>query len=78
MAQPLRGFLMSNQVPIQTIVAKRMLSRLQNKLPMTATVNKDFQDDLKDSEKLDSEKWFARKWYQELPEKIARLFSPVL
>ena len=42
---------MSNQVPIQTIVAKRLLSRLQNKLPMTANVNKDFQTDLADSQK---------------------------
>lgn len=42
---------MSNQVPIQTIVAKRMLARLQNKLPMTANANKDFQADLSDSQK---------------------------
>lgn len=42
---------MSNQVPIQTIVAKRMLARLQNKLPMTANANKDFQSDLADSQK---------------------------
>lgn len=42
---------MSNQVPIQTIVAKRLLARLQNKLPMTANANKDFQQDLRDSER---------------------------
>lgn len=42
---------MSNQVPIQTVVAKRMLARLQNKLPMTANANKDFQSDLADSQK---------------------------
>jgi len=42
---------MSNQVPIQTVVAKRMLARLQNKLPMTANANKDFQADLSDSQK---------------------------
>lgn len=42
---------MSNQVPIQTIIAKRMLSRLQNKLPMTANANKDFQSELSDSQK---------------------------
>jgi hypothetical protein len=42
---------MSNQVPIQTIVAKDVLARLQNKLPMTAKANKDFQSDLRDSEK---------------------------
>jgi hypothetical protein len=42
---------MANQVPIQTIIAKRMLARLQNKLPMTANVNKDFQSELADSQK---------------------------
>ena len=42
---------MSNQVPIQTIIAKRMLARLQNKLPMTANSNKDFQAELSDSQK---------------------------
>jgi len=42
---------MSNQVPIQTIIAKRMLARLQNKLPMTANANKDFQSELSDSQK---------------------------
>lgn len=42
---------MSNTVPIQTIVAKRLLTRLQNKLPMTANSNKDFQSDLADSQK---------------------------
>jgi hypothetical protein len=41
----------SNQVPIQTIVAKKVLARLQNKLPMTANVNKDFQTELSDSQK---------------------------
>lgn len=42
---------MSNQVPIQTVIAKRMLARLQNKLPMTANANKDFQSELSDSQK---------------------------
>jgi len=42
---------MSNTVPIQTIIAKRMLARLQNKLPMTANANKDFQSELADSQK---------------------------
>lgn len=41
---------MTNQVPIQTIVAKKVLARLQNKLPMMSNVNKDYQDDLKKSE----------------------------
>jgi len=42
---------MPNIVPIQTVIAKRMLSRLQNKLPMITEANKDFQDDLRDSER---------------------------
>lgn len=42
---------MTNQVPIQTVIAKRMLSRLQNKLPMTANANKDFQSELSNSQK---------------------------
>jgi len=44
---------MPNIVPIQTIIAKRMLSRLQNKLPMTTYANKDFQTELSDSNKRD-------------------------
>lgn len=44
---------MPNIVPIQTIVAKRMLARLQNKLPMMANVNRDYQDDLSDSNRRD-------------------------
>lgn len=42
---------MSNQVPIQTIIAKKVLARLQNKLPMTSRANKDFQADLSNSER---------------------------
>lgn len=42
---------MTNTVPIQTVIAKRMLARLQNKLPMTANVNKDFQSEIGDSQK---------------------------
>jgi cardiolipin synthase A/B len=37
-----------------------------------------FFDDLKDAVKIDKEVWLNRKWYQQFPEKIARLFSPVL
>lgn len=44
---------MPNIVPIQTIVAKRMLARLQNKLPMMSNVNRDYQDDLSDSQRRD-------------------------
>ena len=42
---------MSNQVPIQTIIAKKVLARLQNRTPMTANVNKDFQSEIGDSNK---------------------------
>lgn len=42
---------MSNSVPIQTIIAKKVLARLDNKLPMTSNVNKDYQPDFKSSEK---------------------------
>ena len=42
---------MANQAPIQTILCKKALARLQNKLPMTATVNKDFQAEVADSQK---------------------------
>ena len=44
---------MPNIVPIQTIVAKRMLTRLQNKLPMMTEANKDFQDELSNSDRRD-------------------------
>jgi cardiolipin synthase len=37
-----------------------------------------FFKDLEDSEKIDKEKWCNRPAYIQLPEKIARLFSPVL
>ena len=37
-----------------------------------------FFEDLKNAEKIDKEAWLSRPWYVQLPEKIARLFSPVL
>lgn len=37
-----------------------------------------FFDDLAHAKKIDKEKWLSRKWHQQLPEKLARLFSPVL
>jgi cardiolipin synthase len=37
-----------------------------------------FFADLKDAEQIDKEKWLSRSWPQQLPEKIARLFSPVM
>jgi cardiolipin synthase len=41
-------------------------------------MRKVFFEDLEQSEKIDKELWFARAGYRQLPEKIARLFSPVL
>jgi len=37
-----------------------------------------FFHDLDDATKIDVETWLNRKWYTQLPEKICRLFSPVL
>lgn len=37
-----------------------------------------FFEDLKDAEKIDKEAWLSRPWHVQLPEKFARLFSPVL
>jgi cardiolipin synthase A/B len=37
-----------------------------------------FFEDLKDATKINKEAWLARPLTQQLPEKIARLFSPVL
>ena len=37
-----------------------------------------FLDDILDAEKINKDSWINRPWYQQLPEKIARLFSPVL
>jgi cardiolipin synthase len=37
-----------------------------------------FFEDLKDAKMIIKEEWFSRPWYVQLPEKIARLFSPVL
>ncbi len=37
-----------------------------------------FFDDLNDAEKIDRDKWLARSWFTQFPEKLARLFSPVL
>lgn len=41
-------------------------------------MRKVFFADLKDAEQIDKEQWSSRSWHQQLPEKIARLFSPVL
>jgi len=37
-----------------------------------------FFKDLEDAEKLDPMKWEKRSAYKQLPEKLARLFSPVM
>ncbi len=37
-----------------------------------------FLDDILDAEKINKDSWINRPWHQQLPEKIARLFSPVL
>lgn len=37
-----------------------------------------FFEDLKDAKKIIKEEWLSRPWHVQLPEKIARLFSPVL
>ena len=37
-----------------------------------------FFKDLQEAKKIDKEEWFNRAWYKQLPEKSARLFSPVL
>jgi Phosphatidylserine/phosphatidylglycerophosphate/cardiolipin synthases and related enzymes len=37
-----------------------------------------FFDDLKQAEQIDAEEWSTRPAFKQLPEKIARLFSPVM
>lgn len=37
-----------------------------------------FFEDLRDAVRIDPEQWLARPWWQQLPEKLARLASPVL
>ncbi|MGC4104106.1 cardiolipin synthase [Ferruginibacter sp.] len=37
-----------------------------------------FFEDIKHAEKIDKQQWLARPYYVQLPEKLARLFSPVL
>ncbi|MDO9376049.1 MAG: cardiolipin synthase [Ferruginibacter sp.] len=37
-----------------------------------------FFEDIAASEKIDKEAWLNRKWYHQFPEKLCRLFSPVL
>jgi cardiolipin synthase len=37
-----------------------------------------FFEDLQDAQKIDKEAWLNRPWYKTLPERTARLLSPVL
>ena len=41
-------------------------------------MRKQFFEDMEDAKKIDKKEWLSRSRYQQLPEKIARLFSPVL
>jgi len=45
---------------------------------IAAIMREQFFDDLKNSDKIDSEKWSKRSFFQQLQERVARLFSPVL
>ncbi|MGZ8557963.1 MAG: cardiolipin synthase [Chitinophagaceae bacterium] len=46
--------------------------------PFASRMRKVFFDDLKEAEKIDAELWYKRSPYEQLPEKIARLFSPIM
>jgi len=46
--------------------------------PFAQQMRKVFFDDLETAEKIDPERWYKRPAYEQFPEKIARLFSPVL
>jgi cardiolipin synthase len=37
-----------------------------------------FYEDLKSAEKIDAVVWSSRRWYRQLPERVARLLSPLL
>jgi len=41
-------------------------------------MRKVFADDLKHAEKMDPELWYKRSAYKQFPEKVARLFSPIM
>ncbi len=46
--------------------------------PFASQMRKVFFDDIKEAEKIDPERWYKRSAYEQFPEKIARLFSPVM
>ncbi|MCY7309819.1 MAG: cardiolipin synthase [Chitinophagaceae bacterium] len=41
-------------------------------------MRKQFFEDMEDAKKIDKKEWLSRSLYRQLPEKLARLFSPVL
>ena len=45
---------------------------------MACKMREIFFEDLKQAEQIDKDEWIGRKWYTLFPEKIWRLFSPVL
>ncbi len=49
-----------------------MMSNLPNEM------RKVFAEDLKYAEKIDPERWYKRPAYKQFPEKVARLFSPIM
>ena len=46
--------------------------------PFAQKMRRVFFNDLERTEKIDPERWYKRPAYVQFPEKIARLFSPVL
>jgi len=46
--------------------------------PLSQQLRTVFFDDLESAEKIDQKRWCERPAYKQLPEKLARLFSPVL
>ncbi len=47
-------------------------------IPFAEKMRAVFLDDLRDAQKLDAKTWYNRSFLQQLPEKLARLFSPSL
>jgi cardiolipin synthase len=45
---------------------------------IAAQMRTTFFEDLGNAKQINKEVWLSRPWYQQLPEKVARLFSPVL
>ncbi len=45
---------------------------------IAAQMRTTFFEDLANAKQINKEEWLSRPWYQQLPEKLARLFSPVL